>query len=328
MTDRTCMSPHEIERVLDKLRACYIESERDDDLDRHFRRLFRHDDTGNLTASPILHTGGTETRGMLLIDGPGGGKNRLVDHALDSHACFRRAGARGLPPCLSIRVPSPATLSSLGCAILTALKYGEVREGRRWSIWQTVRHRLTMFGISVLWIDEAHDLFHESSRREIEDMIATLKSLMQGPGAVAIVLTGTEKLWEIVGVDPQLDRRLTRLTFAPIDETAHGAQLRGVLGDFCRRAGLVAPAEKDLVARLIHAGRGRFGRCIESMIQAIEEALRNGDRHLDMQHFAEVFMLTEGCTPERNVFLHHAWRQIDVNAPPAEPRGGGPRRRR
>ncbi|ULB11858.1 TniB family NTP-binding protein [Cereibacter azotoformans] len=327
MTDRTCMSPHEVERVLDELRACYIESERDDEFERHFRRLFRHDDTGALTAAPILHTGGTETRGMLLIDAPGGGKNRLVNNALDSHVVFRRAGARGLPPCLSIRVPSPATLSSLGCAILEALKYGDVREGRRWSIWRTVRHRLAMFGISMLWIDEAHDLFHENSRREIEDMIATLKSLMQGPGAVSIVLTGTEKLWEIVGVDPQLSRRLTRLTFAPIDETMHGARLCEVIEDFCKRAGLSAPPEQDLVARLIHASRGRFGRCIERTIQAIEEALRNGDRCLDMQHFAEAFMLQEGCAPDRNVFLHPAWRQIDVDAPPVEPRGGGPRRR-
>ncbi|MGP3725820.1 hypothetical protein [Cereibacter sphaeroides] len=64
------------------------------------------------------------------------------------------------------------------------------------------------------------------------------------------------------------------------------------------------------------------------MIYAIEQALRGGDRHLDVEHFAEAFAMQEGCAPDRNVFLHPAWWQIDVDAPPVKPRGGEPCRRR
>ena len=47
----------------------------------------------------------------------------------------------------------------------------------------------------------------DGSTREIEDMLKTLKSLMQGEGAVIVVLTGSETLWQIASYDDQVKRR-------------------------------------------------------------------------------------------------------------------------
>ena len=68
----------------------------------------------------------------------------------------------------------------------------------------------------------------------------------------------------------------------------------------------------------MHASRYRFGRCIENTVNAIEDALHNGDAALDVQHFAESWAMQEGCDPGGNVFLAPRWREIDLDPPAAE----------
>ena len=90
------------------------------------------------------------------------------------------------------------------------------REG--WSLWETLRGRLKDQGITVLWIDEAHDLF--CADRHL--ILRALKSLMQGDEAVIPILSGTERLHEIVRSDPQVQRRLSTLILPPVSEVTDG----------------------------------------------------------------------------------------------------------
>jgi hypothetical protein len=302
---------------LERLRNRYVKTPRDAEFRDHLDRLLRSDPDGQLRAVPVTFNAAGDTHGIAISDGPGGGKTTLVKRGLATHPALQPTDARPMPV-LYVRVPSPATLKSLGIAILRATGYGSVSERReRWSIWSLVFQRLRMLGIVVLWIDEAHDLFESASRREMADMLKTLKSLMQGEGAVIVILSGVETLWQAVMSDAQVQRRFSRIVLPTVTAAAQGREIRGLVRSYCAEAGLSPPqAEDDLVARLIHAARGRFGRCIEALIAAIEQALLEEATRLEIDHFARAYAMKEGCAPERNVFLAVHWARIDPDARP------------
>ena len=219
-------------------------------------------------------------------------------------------------------VPSPATFKSMAGVLLQRSGYPVItgiREG--WSLWETLRGRLKDQGIIVLWIDEAHDLF--CADRHL--ILRALKSLMQGDEAVIPILSGTERLHEIVRSDPQVQRRLSTLILPPVSEVTDGASFTGVIREYCRIAGLEPPLDGDLIPRLFHGARYRFGRCIETLIGAIEFAMEAQASRLDIAHFAEFWAMQEGCPLGGNVFLAPDWPQIDpdrneTNDPPVRAR--------
>lgn len=180
----------------------------------------------------------------------------------------------------------------------------------------------------MFWIDEAQDLFQNDSSFEIENNLKLVKSLMQGDDAVVVVLSGTERLDRLTAEDPQVRRRLSRMSMPVATEATDGRVLAGILADYCRRAGLAPPAQTDLIGRLIHSARGQFGRCIEMILDAIEIALRADQVRLDMLHFAEVFRILEGCPPGKNVFLAPNWRTLRLDADPDQEPAQRPRRKR
>lgn len=179
-----------------------------------------------------------------------------------------------------------------------------------------VRQRFLATGTSVLWINEAYDLFLSKSTRNVEDMLKTIKSLMQGEAAVIVILSGTERLGEITSIDQQVNRPFTK--FMPRDLVIGGgnAELDALIRDYSRRAGLDFNSEGNVISRLIRASRGRFGRAVETSINAIEQALLEGDRTLDRQHFAEARGMQEGCAWDRNLFVAENWQntELDVQA--------------
>jgi hypothetical protein len=315
-------TPYEIDRILAALRARYITTERDRAFRTHFDRLLQRSPAGELTPDPVRHTSLFETRGIAVIDGPGGGKTTLVNRALDQHpAMAARAIAEGETgrPYLFAEVRSPATLKSLGQTILAETSYDRLSAVRlRADLFDLVRVRLQLLGITVLWIDEAHDLFRPGARQETETILKTVKSLMKGDWPVIVILTGTERLLQITELDAQISRRFSKLILPEVTEAADGAEIWNVLLQHCARAGLEPPPRERLPGQIIHAGRNRFGRSIEMMVNAIEVALRSGSSRLERQHFAEAFGIHEGCEPDRNVFLVPNWASLRLDPVPDE----------
>ena len=311
----TTNSPFYVQTIMDELRDTYVKTPRDQSLRDHFDRLLQCDRNGIPVAKPVSFTKSGETRGIVLIDGPGGGKTSLVDHALTMHPAFAGAASNTMPV-IKARVPSPATLKSLALEILAESGYEDVSDRRqRWFLWNLVRHRFQTLGTAVLWIDEAHDLFQTGTPSEIRDILKTLKSLMQGKGAVIVILTGIKSLWQIASYDGQVKRRYTKISLPELTNAKDGKAIAKQLGVFCDRAGLLPPAEVDLVQRLIYASHNRFGLCIENMLHAIELALKFGADRLEMQHFAEAWAMQEGCDYRSNVFLSPRWSEIDLAVP-------------
>jgi hypothetical protein len=162
---------------------------------------------------------------------------------------------------------------------------------------------------AVLWLDEAHDLFC-ADRGQI---LRAIKTLMQGDHAVIVILSGTEALDTIIGTDPQVQRRFSTIHWAPLTNERDGDAFVDLTAAYCARVGLQPPPQGDLIKRVFHASRYRFGRAIELIINAIEQALLAEDDDLRGDHFAEVWAMQEGGSTSDNVFWADRWWLIDTD---------------
>lgn len=290
--------------ALERVRSLHIGSARDAEAAMHTTRLLATDEQGALTPVAKRFTRTGETRGVMLIGGPGSGKSHLLERTL-SKLTVLQEGEYGRPRYLGCSVPSPATFKGMTLALLAESGYPDANPRKEaWSLWQDLRHRLQLLGISVLWIDEAQDLF--CADRKL--ILRALKSLMQGDDAVIVVLSGTEDLAKVIRTDPQVQRRFTAMVLPDLVEQVDGDSFRDVITQYCERVGLGAPIEADLIGRIFHGARYRFGRALELLLQAMEIAIGRGDDDLDIGHFAAAYAMNEACTAADNVFYaEHYW---------------------
>ena len=266
---------------IQKLREIHIPSERDRELKKHLYRLFEVDSSGEMTSVPCRYTAGQETRGVILIEKPGGGKTTAVRTMLQEAQFLAHNPDTGAPRYLEIQVPSPATLKSVGLTILGALGVETVsKNAKLWDIWKTVSQRLAIAGIRVLWLDEAQDLIMARSASDTETSLRMIKSLMQGEHAVIPILSGTDRLAEVAALDPQVSRRFTKIVPSNLQHGVDEVGLISLVEYYCEEAAIKARVNADVMARLITASRHRFGRGIDTIINAIECALWEEDKIL------------------------------------------------
>jgi len=293
-------SPAEIETAIEKLSNNHVVTDREEQLQLVFERLFVGE--GKL-ATPRLFSNGLETRGIAVVGDPGSGKTELISKFFERHPLFDLRTGIEIARCIHVTVPNPATIKSVGLELLKALGYPEISDRReRWAIWDIVKYRLHSFGVQVLWIDEAHDLYASCSAREQSDLLKTLKSLMQGEHAVVVILSGTKLVADLLAVDRQVGRRFSQVHLPPISFTSDGESLSHLLSTYCERVGLIAEVDDDLIQSLIFAAHDQFGLAIEISIGAIEMALRSGHSSLTKRDFVEYWSMQEGCSLEGNIF--------------------------
>ncbi len=312
MTFTTNRTIEEIRAIVAGIRGKYITLGRDAELQAAIERQIDFG-TGASAPKPIRFTSTDETRGIIVVDGAGGGKTSLVQRALYNHAALKPT--EPTMPVVSISVPNPATMKSVAQEALKATGYPKSDKRRTaWEMWDLLRDRFQMLETVIFWIDEAHDLFPNGAKSEAPHILKTFKSLMQGDGAVVVILSGVDSLWDSISFDHQVQRRYSKFELAPLTSSTDSKLLWRLLDTYCGLAGLEPPVRGDLVERLIHAGRHRFGLCIEQVISAIEVALMRGDTTLDIQHLADAFFMQEACRIGDNVFLTPRWASLDLVA--------------
>lgn len=298
------------EAALEVVRSLHICLDWDAEAALHVRRLLQRGEDGNILAKARHFTKTGETRGMILVGAPGSGKSHLMDRT------FTKVGAVledtvSTRPLISCPVPSPATFKSMVLALLEVSGFESPNPRQEaWSLWQMFRHRISILGTAVVWIDEAQDLF--CADRKL--ILRALKSLMQGDSAVAVVLSGTEDLAEVIRSDAQVKRRFTSMVLPEMVEAVHGDMYRTIMSDYCGRIGLEPPVEADLTGRVFHGARYRFGRAIELLLTAMEFAIERDDTFLSNDHFASAYALNEGCTASQNVFYVDNYHVLDPDA--------------
>jgi hypothetical protein len=139
-----------------ELRDIIIPTERDHKLKKHLYRLFEVDSEGEMTSVPCRYTAGQETRGVILIEESGGGKTTAIRTILQEAQFLALNPETGEPRYLEIQVPSPATLKSVGLAVLEALGVKHVGVNATvWEVWKTVNWRLGVSGVHRKTINRA-----------------------------------------------------------------------------------------------------------------------------------------------------------------------------
>lgn len=298
--------------AVDRLRDKYVSTPRDVQFRSYLDRLLQRDERGNLIPAPRLYNKSGDARGIAVVEPAGGGKTSLVYHGLKTHPALQPRDAAH-QPWVGVRVPSPATAKSLAIEILNASGYPSVsRSQTEDDIMRKVRHHFKLRGTAILWIDEAHDLFGAGSKFKVDVFLKTVRNLMQGDGAVSVVLSGIESLWQIASCDAQVTRRYWRLPLADVSPHSDRNALTDVIARFSNAAGMRPPSDEDLVDRLVHASRNRFGRCIENILAALEAAALDDAEQVTINHFAESWGMQEGCSLGQNVFLARHWAKIDL----------------
>lgn len=86
------------------------------------------------------------------------------------------------------------------------------------------------------------------------------------------------------------------------------AGLISVVKYYCEEISIKARVDADVMARLITASRHRFGRSIDTIINAIECALWDGDKTLTNDHFAEAWLCFQPCS-------HNLMKRLFTGAP-------------
>lgn len=300
-------------KIVQDLRAMHVPNERDAEVRKHLTRCLQVDGQGASLPAPARFTG-NETRGIVVIEPAGGGKTTAIRNVLSEMEALAHNPETGEPRYLELQIPNPASLKSVGIAILAATGMTDVTEKATAAvIWNTVRHRLGLLGIAALWLDEAQDLVMARSATETEMTLRMIKSLMQGETPVIPILSGTQRLGEMTSYDPQVSRRFTKIVPRDLQPGGDEANLLGLIEAYCGEADLTSDLPGDLPARLIAASRSRFGRAVETVINAIETALMDGDACLSVQHFAEAWAMQEGCAPDGNIFLAPDWLSIELD---------------
>jgi len=164
-----------------------------------------------------------------------------------------------------------------------------------------------VLGVAVLWIDEAHDLFCADSKK----ILRAFKTLMQGDNAVAVVLSGTHELADVVRPDEELRRWFTTMELPKIVENIHGDMYREIMKNYCGRVGLEPPVEADLMGRVFHSARYRFGSAVELLLMAMECAIEDESDYLTIDHFASAYAMNEACPASENVFYVDNYHGLD-----------------
>jgi hypothetical protein len=196
------------------------------------------------------------------------------------------------------------------CELLKATGYPDANPRKEaWVLLQDLRYRLSLLEINLIWIDEAQDLFCADKQL----ILRALKSLMQGEQAVAVILSGTADLAAVIRSDDQVKRRFTAMVLPDLVEELDGHNFRQIVAQYCQRVGMASPANADLVGRMFHAARYRFGRAIDLLLLALETAIEEESDCLTLDHFAAAYAMDEGCLVADNVFYAERYWLIDTD---------------
>jgi hypothetical protein len=311
--------------AIETLRTKFIRTERETVLAQEMNLLINNAVQCRDPNLPPSLENRVEGRGLALIGTTGVGKTTSLKDYFKNHAVF--AGYRdpaSMSPLLLVSAPSPCTLIQLGRRILIKSGYPLERELPAHRLFELVGQRLNAMGKIVLCIEELQHVVHNVPVKDQQTVADTLKNLMETE-RLSIVLSGVETLIPFLALDPQLDRRITkvnfhRLTSADLDLVAD------MVHAYVEEAGLqIAYSDSDAVfARLVHASLYAWGLTIETTISAIAFCKQKGDTALTPEHFASVYAAKSGKPAPDNPFLAERWHEIVCKTSVEEADAAGP----
>lgn len=264
-----------------------------------------------------------QTRGALVIGESGAGKSRLVNGALVNAGLPPENDGRSLTM-LYQQVPGPCSLGALGRELLRTLRYPIADSAKQPVVWAAVRKQLALADVKVLHLDEIQNVLETANKLETRDNLAALKNLMNDPvHPVILLMSGLPSFIEHAEREDQ-DQVRRRCQFVPLETlgTAQAGILAKAIAGMAAKVDLKLQDgfEEHVVPRLLHAGRGLVGLCMEISVGAAKLAIGPEDREgrrlppetvLSNSHFAARFAELSGNAAFANPFLAPEWYLLD-----------------
>lgn len=319
----------EIQRVIRKMRGITINTPEYFAVKNAFDRLLRQ---RRLESAEVNIE---EAYGLAILGTSGSGKTttfRRVRNAAEKTLNLKPHEV------VTFTVQSPASLKGVGAAALDALGYPLRANRTAFAIWQKVRDLLRENKTLILVVDEAQDIIRNQSKREMQDIVSTLKTIMQIEGwPVSVILMGVPHLpdgpglLDLLHYDTQLARRLRPIEFTPLSEASFQADARDLLPKYAKMAGVKVSDriyDDKFVDRLVHAGNRQLGVTLEVVIEALAFAMRRGG-DLDRAHFRDAYSYRTGSVDALNPFVAEDYWRIDpyrlLDTPEPPTPGGRPK---
>ena len=303
--------------TMEKVRGEYLPSGWDEGLRRSFNGLLRtvatrhYDPAGEETSDRRR-----ETRALVVVGEAGTGKTESLDNLFRNHGSLEGYGIAGSRcPLLTMSVPAPCTLKTLGIRLLRALGYPLERDLREHLVWNLVFKHLPLSGALILHLDEMHNLTDGANVVEIKVIQKTLKALMVSrEWPVGLVISGLPSLIPDLRAVEEIRRRGRFIRVPLLDITTELESVADVVTRLAKIAGLGLEEDfaKVIAPRLAHAGLERFGIVAELIHEAIEVALAD-EVPLDMEAFATAYFDRTGVGDLLNPFVTANWAEVDCS---------------
>ncbi len=303
--------------IMDRLRACYIESDRDDAVKEELDRLIENSLRKKYPKRPESDDNRKPGVGFVVVGGSGSGKTEAIERILADHPVFPGYGvAQSGCTLISVLAPSPTTLALLGHEVLTALGYPPEEPLKEAVAWNRVRKILKRRRVTILHIDDVHNVLqrYQANPKELTKIQATFRNLLiSRDWPVQLILSGVGETLDIFQKDRQLKRRLHYVMFPDLIIADDAAWVRDVVKDFADNAGLkyVERQGAETVERLIHAAASQFGLTFEVLLDGIEVAVRSKRKTFSIDDLARAYEKRTSQPAELNIFSSPGWQVID-----------------
>lgn len=302
---------------MERVRGEYIETDLDDRLGKGLDSLIRTTVSRRAPNQADATGPRNEARVIVVVGEAGTGKTASINRLFRNHPALRGYGQPGSGcPLISVTVPAPCTLKSLGAGILHALGYPLMRDLREHLLWVRVHEALKTAGVLLLHLDELHNLTDKANVLEIDTIRKAMKSLMvSNDWPVGLILSGVPSLVPAMREIDEVRRRGRFIRLPELSMPGDTLLIAEALSRCCAIAGIGTPdGFADAIGpQLAHAALNRYGIAVELIHEAIEDCLMSDDHELDIQHFANAFADRTGCRDRMNVFIAPDWPDIDAS---------------
>lgn len=277
-----------------------------------------------------------EAEVFFLTGESGAGKTGAVRHLFRTMPEMQPIPTRfgAIKPYVSIKLRGYVQPRLVAQRILRSAGYPIRADEQRGDLWDGMAARLRTRRTYLVHIDETqHLIANKDNAKERTALVNAIKGVsIASEFPVAFLLSGLPEIIKLPFGDEQMQRRANFIHFEDVDVGTERKLIVRILNRMAKAVDVDASAlpMTDIPDRLARAANFRYGRITQVVFEALHEALHEGARTLNGDHFAQAYVrhsMAQGRV-EANPFLAENWRILPPGSFMIEPRDDSEQERR